>query len=111
MSLPSRAQSSPAMTAKCVSPAKDALAPPQPLRNRLGKVPEPSSQSRLTAPVPFLISAPGTPLPTEGRLSGRIDHGESDARRVAGDTALLVRPLRQAPRLEPPGPHRRRPRA
>ena len=29
------------------------------------------------------------------------------ARRAAGHPALLVRPLRQAPRLEPPSPHRR----
>ncbi len=68
-------------------------------------------QSRLTAPPSFPSYGLGTPLPTEGRLSGRIDHGHTDARRAAGDTALLVRPLRQAPRLEPPSPHRRGPRA
>ena len=47
------------------------------------------------------MSGRGTPLPTEGRLSGRIDHGQCDARRAAGRSALLLRPLRQAPRLEP----------
>ena len=53
------------------------------------------------------MSGGGTPLPTEGRLSGRIDHGQCDARRAAGRAALLLRPLRQAPRLEPASPHRR----
>src|SRR5437588_467166 len=56
------------------------------------------------------MSDRGTPLPTEGRLSGRIDHGDCDARRAAGLPAFLFRPLRQAPRLEPASPHRRCPR-
>ena len=55
----------------------------------------------------FPYTRGGTPLPTEGHLSGRIDHGQFDARRAAGCAALLLRPLRQAPRLEPASPHRR----
>src|SRR4029077_1872415 len=43
----------------------------------------------------------GTPLPTEGHLSGRVD--EDDRARAAGNAAaksfLLLRSLRQAPRL------------
>jgi hypothetical protein len=58
----------------------------------------------------FLISSGGTPLPTEGQLSGRIDYGQYNARHAAGRAAFFVRPLRQAPRLEPPSPHRRRSR-
>ena len=54
----------------------------------------------MTSPVLFLTSDVGTPLPTEGRLSGRIDHDASDASRAAGCAAFFVRPLRQAPRLE-----------
>ena len=56
---------------------------------------------------PFLICGGGTPLPNERLLSGRIDHGDRDARRAAGRSALFVRPLRQAPRLDPPSPQRR----
>ena len=66
-----------------------------------------ASSSELTAPICFLMSGRGTPLPTEGRLSGRVDHDQRDARRAAARSALLVRPLRQAPRLEPLSPHRR----
>src|SRR5207249_536520 len=59
----------------------------------------------------FLISGGGTPLPTEGRLSGRIGHDDSDALRAAGCAAFFVRTLRQAPRLEPAKPRRRIPRS
>src|SRR5262249_12023868 len=62
----------------------------------------------LTARAPFLISRRGTPLPTEGQLSGRIVHGHDDASGAAGRAAFLLRPLCQAPRLEPASPHRRR---
>src|SRR5260370_1236191 len=55
----------------------------------------------------FLMSARGTPLPTEGRLSGRVDHEPSEARPAAARSALLLRSLRQTSRLEPLGPHRR----
>ena len=55
----------------------------------------------------FLISDRGTPLPNEGRLSGRIDHDDRDACRAADCAAFFVRPLRQAPRLDPASPHRR----
>ncbi len=69
----------------------------------------PSTRPRaaLTAGPREPISASGTPLPNEGRLSGRIDHDGDKARRAAGHPALFVRPLRQAPRLEPASPHRR----
>src|SRR5262249_58432010 len=63
---------------------------------------------RLTPLGSFLMSGRGTPLPTEGRLSGRVDHEPRDARRAAGRSALLLRPLCQASRLEPLSPHRRR---
>ena len=68
------------------------------------------TRKRLTARARFLISGGGTPLPTEGHLSGRIDYGQYDARRAAGRAAFLLRPLRQAPRMEPASPHRRSPR-
>ena len=64
----------------------------------------------LTALLAFRICGGGTPLPNERLLSGRIDHGDCDARRAAGRSALLVRPLCQAPRLDPPSPQRRVPR-
>src|SRR5438128_9401445 len=53
------------------------------------------------------MSAGGTPLPTEGRLSGRVDHEPSEARPAAARSALLLRSLRQTSRLEPFRPHRR----
>src|SRR5213076_1998710 len=64
---------------------------------------------RLTARPAFLISAGGTPLPTEGRLSGRIGH-DDEALCAAIRAAFLLQPLCQAPRLEPASPHRRSPR-
>ncbi len=51
----------------------------------------------MTSVTRFLISGGGTPLPTEGRLSGRIGHDVSDPLRAAGSAAFFVRPLRQAP--------------
>src|SRR5262249_56023466 len=70
---------------------------------------EDSRVGRLGLPlvVHFLISAGGKPLPTEGRLSGRIGHDVSDPLRAAACAAFFVRPLRQAPRLEPAKPRRR----
>ncbi len=62
----------------------------------------------MTSSFRFPISDRGTPLPNEGRLSGRIDHDARDARRAAGCAAFFVRPLRQAPRLEPASPQRTR---
>src|SRR5947209_4948004 len=53
------------------------------------------------------MSAGGTPLPTEGRLSGRVDHEPSQARPAPARSALLLRSLRQTSRLEPFRPHRR----
>src|SRR5262245_2711286 len=52
--------------------------------------------ARLTARAVFLMSAGGTPLPTEGRLSGRIGH-DDDALCAADRAAFLLRPLCQAP--------------
>ncbi len=69
---------------------------------------QPSSD--LTLPVYFLTSGSGTPLPNEGQLSGRIDHDDCDALGAAARAAFFVRPLCQAPRLEPASPHRRRSR-
>src|SRR5262249_17654176 len=56
------------------------------------------------------ISGGGTPLPTEGRLSGRIGHDVTDPLRAAACAAFFVWTLRQAPRLEPAKPRRRIPR-
>ena len=63
----------------------------------------------MTARQLFPMPAVGTPLPTERRLSGRIDHDRRDALRAAPRAAFLLRSLCQAPRLEPANPHRRRP--
>ena len=68
------------------------------------------ASARLTGLASFRMSGGGTPLPTEGRLSGRIGHDQCSSRRAASRSALLLRPLCQAPRLEPLSPHRRRSR-
>src|SRR5579862_1557682 len=49
--------------------------------------------SRLTAGDQILNSRSGTPLPNEGRLSGRIDHDDCQALRAAERAALFVRTL------------------
>ena len=67
----------------------------------------PQTPALLTAWPRFRMSGGRRPLPTEWRLSERIDH--DDARHAAVRAALLLRSLRQAPRLEPASPHRRRP--
>jgi opacity protein-like surface antigen len=44
----------------------------------------------------------GTPLPNEGLTIWKDSHHEhSDARHAAGQSAFFLRPLRQAPRLDP----------
>ena len=68
------------------------------------EIPGDRPPSRLTARPSFLRCSRGTPLPNEGRLSGRIDHDHCEARRAAGRAAFFIRPLRQAPRLDPANP-------
>ena len=62
----------------------------------------PELTGRANSPIP----ASGTPLPNEGRLSGRIDH-DDQARCAAACAAFFFRPLRQTARLEPASTHRR----
>src|SRR5690242_9672866 len=59
-----------------------------------------ATASSLTALLGFPISGGGTPLPTEGRLSGRIGHDLTDPRRAAACAAFFVWTLRQTPWME-----------
>ena len=57
--------------------------------------------SRLTAGAQILNSTGGTPLPNEGRLSGRIDHDECKARRAAGVPHFSSGPCAKRPGWTP----------
>src|SRR5262245_19467746 len=77
-----------------------------PTPNKSGR-PKIEPAIRLQNQPDFYTSRGGTPLPNERLLSGRIDYDSDDARKAAGQPAFFLRPLRQAPRLDPSSPQRR----